>query len=176
MRINALRVDSWRVSYVFESDNRVFYEALSSYMYKLLDHPQMESAILFEQYPAAKKCLGGVDVEVSVKDGIASFRGEFSTFTIGEPYCTIPEEQLKLFNKFLGVTINNSKTEFCKEDDGNFLFSVDKEHYRTDVRLSTKASLHNILLIIILGNCLLSKLLISGEITHILNNHYIRFN
>ena len=140
---------------MFESDNGVSYEALSSYMYKLSDHPQMESAISFERYPAAKKCLGGIDVEVSVKNGKASFRGEIfriSTFTIGEPgepYCTIPDERLKPLNKFLGATINNSKIEFCKEDDGpsgpgvaqqphgNFLFSVDKEHYRTDVRLTT---------------------------------------
>ena len=48
VRINVLRVDSWRVRNVFESDNRVSCEALSSYMYKLSDHPQMESAILFE--------------------------------------------------------------------------------------------------------------------------------
>ena len=48
VRINVLRVDSWRVRNVFESDNGVSYEALSSYMYKLSDHPQMESAISFE--------------------------------------------------------------------------------------------------------------------------------
>ena len=80
-----------------------------------------------------------------MKDTIASFRGEIfriSTFTTGEPgepYCTIPEERLKLLNKFLWMTINNSKIEFCKEDNGNFLFSVDKEYYRIDIRLSTKA-------------------------------------
>ena len=58
----------------------------------------------------------------------------------GEPYCVIPVKCLKLLNKCLGATINNSKIEFCKEDNGhnvNFLFSVDKEHYRTDVRLTT---------------------------------------
>ena len=33
VRINVLRVDSWRVRNVFESDNRVSYEALSSAMY-----------------------------------------------------------------------------------------------------------------------------------------------
>ena len=48
MRINVLRVDSWRVRNVFESDNGVSYEALSSYMYKLLDHPLMESTVSFE--------------------------------------------------------------------------------------------------------------------------------
>ena len=120
------------------ADNGVSYEALGSYMYKLSDHPQMESTISFEQYPAAKKCLGGVDVEVSVKDKIV-FRGEIfhiSTFTTGEPgepYCTIPDEHLKLLNKFLGMTVNNSKIEFCKEDDSNFLFSVNKEYYWIDI-------------------------------------------
>ena len=146
MRINVLRVDSWRVRNAFESDNRVSYEALSSYMYKLSDHPQMESAISFERYPAAKKCLGGVDIEVSVKDGIASFRGEIfriSTFTIGEPgepYCMIPDEHLKLLNKFLGVITKGSRIDFCKKDD-DFLFSVNKEYYRIGIRLmsTTKA-------------------------------------
>ena len=138
VRIDVLRVDSWRVRNVFEYDNGVSYEALSSYTYKLSDHPQMESTTSFEQYPAAKKCLAGGVVEVSVKDGIASFRGEIfriSTFMIGEPgqpYCTIPDERLKLLNKFLGVTINNSKIDFCKKDD-DFLFSVDKEYYRIDI-------------------------------------------
>ena len=62
-----------------------------------------------------------------------------STFIIGEPgepYCTIPDNRLKLLNKFLGETINNSKIEFCKKDK-NLLFSVDKEHYRIDIRLTT---------------------------------------
>ena len=86
--------------------------------------------------------LGGVDVEVSVKDGIATFKGgivRISSFTIGdpgEPYCMIPGERLKLLNKFLGATINNSKIEFCKKDE-NLLFSVDKEHYRIDIQLTT---------------------------------------
>ena len=38
MRINVLRVGNWRVRNVFESDNGVSHEALSSYMYKLSDH------------------------------------------------------------------------------------------------------------------------------------------
>ena len=77
-----------------------------------------------------------------MKDGIATFRGEIfciSAFIIGElgePYCTIPDECLKLLNKFLGATINNSKIEFCKKDQ-NLLFLVDKEHYRIDIRLTT---------------------------------------
>ena len=66
-----------------------------------------------------------------------------STFIIGEPgepYCKIPVEQLKLLNKFLGTTVNNSKTEFCKREE-NLLFSVDKEHYRIDIRLTTTKAL-----------------------------------
>ena len=43
---------------------------------------------------------------------------------------------LELLNKFLGTSINNSKTEFCKYND-YFLFSVDREHYCTDIRLTT---------------------------------------
>ena len=142
VRINVLRVDSWRVRNVFKSNNGVSCEALSSAMYKLSTHPRLDSGISFERYPTAKKCLEGVDVEVSVKDGIATFRGEIfriSTFIIGEsgePYCTIPDERLKLLNKFPGATINNSKIVFCKKDE-NLLFSVDKEHYRIDIRLTT---------------------------------------
>ena len=97
VRINVLRVDSWRVRNVFQSDNGVSLEALSGAMYKLSTHPRLDSGISFERYPTAKKCLEGVDVEVSVKDGIALFRGEIfriSTFIIrepGEPNCTIPD-------------------------------------------------------------------------------------
>ena len=77
-----------------------------------------------------------------MKDGIATFKGEIfhiSTFIIGEPgepYCMIPDERLKLLNKFLGATINNLKTEFYKKDE-NLLFSVDKEHYRINIQLTT---------------------------------------
>ena len=86
-----------------------------------------------------------VDVEVSIKDGIATFRGEILrmlTLIIGEPgepYCTIPGNHLKLLNKFLGATINNLKTDFYKKDN-DFLVLVDKEHYWIDIRLkATKA-------------------------------------
>ena len=132
VRINVLKVDSWRGRNVFESDNGVSYEALSGCMFKLSTQPRLDSGISFEQYPAAKKCLGGVDVEVSVKDRIASFGGEIFhilMFTIGEPgepYCRIPDNCLKLFNKFLWALINNSKIEFCKKDN-DFLFPVDKD-------------------------------------------------
>ena len=141
VRINVLRVDSWRVRNVFKSDNRVSYEALSSAMYKLSTHPQLDSRISFEQNLTAKKCFEGVDIEVSVKDRIATIRGEIfriSTFIIGEPgepYCMIPDKHLKLLNKFLGATFNNLKIEFCKKDE-NLLFSVDKEHYHINLQLT----------------------------------------
>ena len=45
---SVLTVDSWRVRNVFKSDNGVSYEALSSYKYKLSDHPRMDSKIPFE--------------------------------------------------------------------------------------------------------------------------------
>ena len=48
----------------------------------------------------------------------------------------MPIKRLKLLNMFLGTTIGDLKIEFCKEDQ-NLLFSVDKEYYRTDVRLVT---------------------------------------
>ena len=87
-----------------------------------------------------KKCFGGVDVEVSVSNGSASFKGgRISSFTIGqngEPYCKIPGNHLKLLNNFLGATINNSKMEFCKKDK-EFLFSIEKDYYRIDIRLTT---------------------------------------
>ena len=89
LSISILKINSWGVKNVFKFNNGVSYEVISSYMYKLLPHPTMDSLISFERYPAAKKCLKGVDVEVSVK-------GE-----PGEPYCTIPRDRLKLLNKFL---------------------------------------------------------------------------
>ena len=74
--------------------------------------------------------------------GVATFKVDtfrISKFIVGgpgEPYCKIPIKNLKLLNKFLGTTINNSKIEFCKLED-KFLFSVDKEYYRIDILLST---------------------------------------
>ena len=106
-------VDRWRVKNVFKSDNGVSYEALSVTMHVLLDQPSMDSGISFERYTTAKKCLGGVDTEVSVNNGIATFKGgavKISMFVIGyprEPYCKISADRLKLLNKFLGSTINN---------------------------------------------------------------------
>ena len=68
-----------------ESNSGVSHEAISTYMYKLLDQPVIDSGISFERYAVAKKCLGGVDIEVSVNEGIATFKGSsfrISTFTI----------------------------------------------------------------------------------------------
>ena len=73
-------------------------------------------------------------------DGIASFRGgHISSFIIGEPgepYCKIPAECIKILNKFLGPTFNNSSMGFCKLADA-FLFGIDKEHQHTDFQLTT---------------------------------------
>ena len=133
-------MDSWRVKNVFKSNNGVSYEAISSYMYKLTDHPKITTGISFERYPASKKFLlcdevRNGEVEVEVNEGVATFKVDIlriSKFIVGEPgepYCKIPIKRLKLLNKFLGTIINGSKIEFCKEDDGHnvtFLFSVDK--------------------------------------------------
>ena len=134
-------MDSWRVKNVFKSNNRVSYEAISSYMYKLSDHPKIT-----ESHPSSKKFLlcdevPNGEVEVEVNEGVAMFKVDIlriSKFIVGEPgepYCKIPIKCLKLLIKFLGTTISNSKIEFCKDED-YFLFLVDKEHYHTNVRLT----------------------------------------
>ena len=147
--IEVLKMDSWRVKNVFKLNNGVSYEAVSSYIYKLSDHPKVTEGISFERYPSTKKFLlrdrdpNGV-VEIEGNEGVAMFKVDIlqiSKFIVGdpeEPYCKIPIKRLKLLNKFLGVTISNSKIAFCKDED-DFLFLVDKEHYRTDIRLPTKA-------------------------------------
>ena len=135
--IEVLKMDSWRVKNGFKSSNRVSYEVISSYMYNLKEHPKITECISFERYPSTKKFLlcdedPNGKVEVEVNEGIATFKVEIlrmSKFIVGEPgepYCKIPIKRLKLLNKFLGTTINNSKIEFCKTED-KFLFSVDKE-------------------------------------------------
>ena len=148
--INVLKMDSWRVKNVLKSNNVVSYEAISSYMYKLSDHPKITEGISFESYPSAKKfllCDGDPNREAEVEVNntqVATFKVKIlriSKFIVGEPgepYCKIPIKRLKLLNKFLGMTINGSKIEFCKDED-DFLFSVDKEYYQIDIRLSTKA-------------------------------------
>ena len=82
------------------------------------------------------------DLHSGVNRGVATFKVDIfriSKFTIGEPrepYCKIPSKSLKLLNKFLGATINNSKIEFCKCEE-NLLFLVYKEDlYRINIRLT----------------------------------------
>ena len=143
--IKILKMDSWRVKNVFKSINGVSYEAVSSYMFKLMDHPKITESISFEWYSSTKKFFSCFEdpkgeVEVEVNEGVAMFKVDIfriSKFIVGdpgEPYCKIPIKSLKILNKFLGTTINNSKIEFCKKDN-DFLFSVDKEHYRIDIKV-----------------------------------------
>ena len=140
VKIEILRVDSWRVKSIFKSDNGVSYEVPSHTMHKMSPLSYLDSGISFDRYITARKCFGGGDVEVSVSNGSASFKGgRISSFTIGEkgePYCKIPGDRLKLLNKFLGATITNSKMEFCKKDE-EFLFSIENDYYRIDIRLTT---------------------------------------
>ena len=84
--IEVLKMDSWRVKNVFKSNNGVSYEAISSYMFKLTDHPKITESmgshidpgpsgpISFESYPSTKKLLSCVEdpkgeVEVEVNGG-----------------------------------------------------------------------------------------------------------
>ena len=131
-------VDSWRVKATFKSNNDVSYEILSHMRHKILPILCADSRISFERYVTAKRCFGSMDVEVSVVNGSASFKGgRTSCFIIreeGEPYCMIPGNCLKLLNKFLGVTIKSSKLEFCKKED-KFLFLVEKDNYKIDIQL-----------------------------------------
>ena len=74
----------------------------------MLPPPHLDSGISFDRYVTAKKCFEGgeVDVEESVSNGAASFKGRtISSFTIGEEvdsYCKIPDDHFKLLNKFFG--------------------------------------------------------------------------
>ena len=77
--INVLKMDSWRVKNVFKSNNGVSYEAISSYMYKLTDHPNITEGISFESYPSTKKFLlydgdPNGELEVEVNERIATFK------------------------------------------------------------------------------------------------------
>ena len=77
--IEVLKMDSWRVKNVFKSNNRVSYEAISSYMYKLSDHPKITEGISFESYPSRKKFLLCIEdpsgeVEVEVNGGLQRSR------------------------------------------------------------------------------------------------------
>ena len=70
--IEVLKMDRWRVKNVFKSNNGVSYEAVSSYVYKLSDHPKITECSSFERYPSTKKFLSCIEdpkgeVEVEVK-------------------------------------------------------------------------------------------------------------
>ena len=72
--IEVLKMDSWRVNNVFKSNNGVSYEAISSYMFKLMDHPKITEGISFESYRSTKKFLSCIkdpkgEVEVEVNGG-----------------------------------------------------------------------------------------------------------
>ena len=140
VKIEISRVDRWQVKSIFKSDNGVSYEVLSHTRHKLSPFSCLDSGISFDRYIAVKKCFGGADVEVSVSKGVASFKGgTLSSFTIGEegkPYCKILGNRLTLLNKFLGATINGSRIEFGKKDE-ELLFSIEKDFYWIDIRLTT---------------------------------------
>ena len=112
-----LKINSWRVKNVFKSNNGVSYKAVSSYMYKLSNHPKVTEGISFERYPSTKKFLlydgdPNEEVEVEVNEWVAMFKVDIlriSKFIVGgpgEPYYKIPIKCLKPLNKFLGTTIN----------------------------------------------------------------------
>ena len=47
--IEVLKMENWRVKNVFKSNNGAFYEVISSYMYKLYNHPKITEGISFER-------------------------------------------------------------------------------------------------------------------------------
>ena len=75
-------MDSWRVKNVFKSNNGVSYEAVSSYMFKLMDYPKITESISFEPYPSTKKFLSCIEdpkgvIEVQVNE---NFDGKLYVF------------------------------------------------------------------------------------------------
>ena len=46
--IEVVKMDRWKVKNVFKSNDGVSYEAISSNMYKLSNHPKITTCILFE--------------------------------------------------------------------------------------------------------------------------------
>ena len=112
--IEVLKMDSWRVKNVFKSNNGVSYEAISSYMFKLTDHPKITEGmgscsnlgpgrakhpasggpISFESYPSTKKSLsyiedpkGGLRSKCNVA-AVATFNVDIfrmSKFIVGQP-------------------------------------------------------------------------------------------
>ena len=92
--IEVLKMDSWRVKNVFKSNKGGSYEAVSSYMFKLMDHPKITKSISFGCYPSTKKFLSCIEdpkgeVEVKVNGGgVATFKVEIfriSKFIVGGP-------------------------------------------------------------------------------------------
>ena len=71
---------SWRVKNVFKSNNGVSYEAIGSYMFKVMDYPRITKGIIsFERYPSTKKFLSCIEdpsgeVEVEVNGGLQCLR------------------------------------------------------------------------------------------------------
>ena len=63
VRIRVKKINSWRVRVTFKSSNDISYEAISTHMCNLLDQPVLDSGILFERYPVAKKCLEGLTLK-----------------------------------------------------------------------------------------------------------------
>ena len=166
--IEVLKMDSWRVKNVFKSNNRVSYEAISSYMFKLTDHPKITESmgshsgpwptgtkhltsrgpISFEQYPSTKKFLPCIEdpkgeVELEVNEGVATFKVnifQISKFIVGDP----GEPYCKIPIKSLKLlnkflrTAINNSKIEFCKIEDKFLFLVDKEHYQIDIQLSTK--------------------------------------
>ena len=62
--IGVLKMDSWRVKNVFKSNNGVSYDAISSYIFKLTDHPKITEGISFESYPSTKKFYHALKIPV----------------------------------------------------------------------------------------------------------------
>ena len=59
--IEVLKMGSWKVKNVCKSNDGVSYEAISSYVFKLTDHPKITEGISFESYPSTKKFLSWVE-------------------------------------------------------------------------------------------------------------------
>ena len=109
--IEVLKMDSWRVKNVFKSSSTVFYEAISSCMYKLSDHLKITKRISLERYSSTKKFL------LCVEDPKREEIFHISKFIVGdprEPYCKIPIKSLKLLNKFLEQLLIIQRLSFVK--------------------------------------------------------------
>ena len=105
--IELLKMDSWRVKNVFKSNNRVSFEAISSYMYELKDSSSLPERISFERrnsycvmrIPMEKLKLRFMNPEAPEgppHSRVTTFKvdilqiSKFIVGELGEPYCTIP--------------------------------------------------------------------------------------